>query len=115
MSDTEALASKLHVHKSIVTYNAHRFRAQFFSVMDLRAWFRRQVVVVDDERQAPVDEPRINSQQVALILEFYLHMDGRRISLSRSLSISLFSRCFRHENVFVSWCSTTLAESRSLL
>ena len=80
-SDTEALATKLHVHPSIVTYNAHRFRAQFFTVMDLRAWFRRQVVVDD--------EPRINSEQVAIILEFYLHMDGRRISLTQSLSISL--------------------------
>ena len=82
--------------------------------MDLRAWFRRQVIV-DDERQAPVDEPRINSQQVAIILEFYLHMDGRRIAHPLSLSLSLFSRCFLHENVFVSWSSATRAESRSLL
>ena len=89
-NDTEALATKLHVHQSIVTYNAHRFRAQFFSVMDLRAWFRRQVIV-DDERQAPVDEPRINSQQVAIILEFYLHMDGRRIAHPLSLYLSLSS------------------------
>lgn len=87
-SDTDALATKLHVHQSIVTYNAHRFRAQFFSMMDLRAWFRRQVVD-NDERQAPVDMPRIHSQQVAIILEFYLNMDGRRISLPHSRSIYL--------------------------
>ena len=80
-SDTEALATKLHVHQSIVTYNAHRFRAQFFSVMDLRAWFRRRVV----------DEPQIISPQVAIILEFYLNMDGRRISLSLALYLSLSS------------------------
>lgn len=90
-SDAEALAARLHVHKSIVTYNAHRFRAYVFSLTDLRGWLRRQVL--DDDRQTPVDESPISSPQVAIILEFYLQMDGRCASLifdvSRSFSFSL--------------------------
>ena len=73
-SDTEALAARLHVDKSIIVYNAKRFRAYVFFLTDLRGWWRRQVL--DDERQ-PLAESPINSQQVALILELFLQMDGR--------------------------------------
>ena len=73
-SDTEALAARLHVDKSIIVYNARRFRAYVFFLTDLRGWWRRQVF--DNERQTLAESP-INSQQVTIILEFFLQMDGR--------------------------------------
>ena len=59
---------------SIITFNAERLRGYCFYLLSLHQRFRRDVL---HKTNVGLQEPRVNSKQMALILEFFLQMDGQ--------------------------------------
>ena len=74
--DAEALATRLHVGKSIITFNADRLRGICYSLLAHHESFRRNVLQQSD---VALKEPTFNSQQMSILLEFYLQIDGKLI------------------------------------
>jgi hypothetical protein len=72
--DTEELATRLRVGKSIITFNADRLRSNCYTLLALHESFRRHVLC---QRDVALGEPALNSKQMAIVLEFYLQIDGQ--------------------------------------
>jgi hypothetical protein len=72
--DTEELAGRLRVGKSIITFNADRLRSNCYTLLALHESFRRHVLC---QRDVALGEPALNSKQMAIVLEFYLQIDGQ--------------------------------------
>ncbi|CAF1515935.1 unnamed protein product [Rotaria magnacalcarata] len=70
--DTEELATRLHIHKSIITFNVNQLRRICFFLLTLYESFRRTVLCKKD---IALKEPILDSKQMALLLEFYLQID----------------------------------------
>ncbi|CAF4696417.1 unnamed protein product, partial [Rotaria sp. Silwood2] len=70
--DAEELASRLQVGKSIITFNADRLRGICHTLLAYHELFRRTILFQSD---VPLNEPTLNSKQMALALEFYLQID----------------------------------------
>ncbi|CAF1469686.1 unnamed protein product [Rotaria magnacalcarata] len=70
--DTEELATRLHIDKSIITFNANQLRRICSFLLTLHESFRRTVLCKKD---IALKEPILDSKQMALVLEFYLQID----------------------------------------
>ncbi len=73
--DVEDLAGRLRVGKSIITFNADRLRGICYYLMALHESFRRKIHRY--KRDVASNELILNSKQMALVLEFYLQIDGQ--------------------------------------
>ena len=71
--DADELASRLQVGKSIITFNADRLRGICHYFLGLHEFFRQNVLLDDN---VALNEPTLNSKQMAIALEFYLQIDG---------------------------------------
>ncbi|CAF5014661.1 unnamed protein product, partial [Rotaria sp. Silwood1] len=71
--DAEELTLRLQVGQSIITFNADRLRCICGTLLTLHALFRRNDLCQGD---VSLNEPTLNSKQMAMALEFYLQMDG---------------------------------------
>lgn len=114
-SDLEDLATRLRVELSILTYNVDRLRSHCHIFGLLHESYRK--TILEDSRHVVLRTGPLNSQQMALALEFYLQIDGKSISDPSQGYTSIFflSRCLLHENLFVSWSTTTTELRRSFL
>ncbi|CAF4279005.1 unnamed protein product [Rotaria sordida] len=72
--DVEKLARHLKVGKSIITLNADRFRSICCILLAWHELFRRNILCMPDRA---LQEPTLNSKQMAIALEFYLQIDGQ--------------------------------------
>ncbi|CAF1484015.1 unnamed protein product [Rotaria sordida] len=70
--DVEKLARHLKVGKSIITFNADRFRSICCILLAWHELFRRNILCMPDRA---LQEPTLNSKQMAIALEFYLQID----------------------------------------
>ncbi|CAF4293323.1 unnamed protein product, partial [Rotaria sordida] len=70
--DANELASRLQLGKSIITFNAQRFRTICYTLLAFHESFRRHVLC---KRDVALKEPTLNSKQMAMALEFYLQID----------------------------------------
>ena len=82
-SDIEELAKRLHVGPSILTFNADRLRGHYHLFGALHEHFRK--TILDDNRYVVLKEGPLNSKQMALLLEFYLQIDGKSTYIPRSI------------------------------
>lgn len=73
--DIEELATRLRVGPSILTFNADRLRRHYHVFGALHEYFRK--TVLEDNRYVVLKEGPLNSKQMALLLEFYLQIDGK--------------------------------------
>ena len=71
--DADELALRLQAGKSIITFNADRLRGICHYFLGLHEFFRRNVLLDDD---VGLNKPTLNSTQMAIVLEFYLQIDG---------------------------------------
>ena len=72
--DIEELAARLRVGESIITFNADRLRGISYFLCQLHESFRRHIL---HKKDVALKEPRLNSKQMALALEFYLQIDSK--------------------------------------
>ena len=79
--DAQALATRLRVDMSIITFNANLLRGLISGTLIMRDSYRRRVL---GKKDLGIREPTLNSKQMAIALEFFLQIDGRHI-LSSSL------------------------------
>ncbi|CAF1382378.1 unnamed protein product, partial [Adineta steineri] len=70
--DVEDLATHLLVGKSIITFNADRLRGICYYFLALHESFRKNILLLND---IALEEPILNSKQMAILLEFYLQID----------------------------------------
>ncbi|CAF1551374.1 unnamed protein product, partial [Rotaria sp. Silwood1] len=70
--DVEQLAIRLKVGKAIITFNADRLRTICCTLLALHESFRRNILCMAD---VALQEPTLNSKQMAIALEFYLQID----------------------------------------
>lgn len=70
--DVEELVTRLHIGKSIITFNANRLRTFCCYLIGLHELFRRNIV---GKRDRSLQESVLTSKQMALALEFFLNMD----------------------------------------
>ncbi|CAF1366575.1 unnamed protein product [Rotaria sordida] len=70
--DVEELATRLKVGKSIITFNADRFRSICCTLLAFHESFRRNILCMPD---SVIQEPTLTSKQMAIVLEFYLQID----------------------------------------
>jgi hypothetical protein len=115
--DAEALATRLRVGLSIVTFNATQLRGDCCVFLSAYCVFRRNVL---KKRPLLARESTLTSKPMALALEFYLQMDGSLSSARTRMSdrfVFVSSRSGRvlHEDMLVSRRATTLDRRRSLL
>ena len=73
-SDVQALADRLRVNRSIVTFNAHRLRSVCFELLELHETFRR-TMTNHSENNVFQPSSTLTSDQMAMTLEFFLQMD----------------------------------------
>lgn len=105
--DTEELATRLNIGKSIITFNADRLRGICSYLLLLHEKFRKNYLRYED---VALPEPTLNSKQMAIALEFFLQIDGQYlISIDILIffiriifPVFLFSGCFLYENMFIS-------------
>jgi len=108
--DAEEMARRLQVDMSIIIYNAIQFRDHCNFFCHLHEYHRRHVQKLPF---VPPQGPQLKSKQMAEALEFFLQMDGKLRSFVRNISVLVhmfvcFSGCILHENLLVSWCTTTI-------
>ena len=110
--DTEELAARLQVGKSIITFNAEQLRRTCDCILAFHESFRRNVLLKKD---VALKESSLNSKQMAIALEFYLQIDGKPLyiyahhsSLILVLTSFFFSRHILHENLLVSWSGAVI-------
>ena len=109
--DGDELASRLQLDKSIITFNADRLRGICHYFLGLHEFCRRNVLLNDN---VALNEPTLNSKQMAIALEFYLQIDGLfSVSICPLCAESdsfliFFSRSILYENMFISKSSTTI-------
>ncbi len=70
--DVEDLVTRLHVGKSIITFNSDRFRSLCYYIIGLHEYFRRTILQLPDRG---LKESVLTSKQMAIALEFFLNMD----------------------------------------
>jgi hypothetical protein len=83
--DAEELATRLQVGKSIITFNATKLRGICSTMLTLHESFRRNVLWKND---VALNEPTLNSKQMAMALEFFLQIDGKSSSSSSFMHTS---------------------------
>ena len=71
--DGKELATRLCVDLSIMTCNVERVRGICYSPLALHESFRRNIL---RKRDTALEEPVLDSNQMAVALEFYLQIDG---------------------------------------
>lgn len=77
--DVEALAARFHVGHSIITFNAERLRTVSQTLLACHESFRRRILRQPD---VALKEPTLLSARMAILLEFYLQIDGLYLRLS---------------------------------
>ena len=80
--DAQALATRLRVHLSIITFNANLLRGLISGMLIMRDAYRRHVL---GHKDLGIKDPMLNSKQMAIALEFFLQIDGL-YALSSSLT-----------------------------
>jgi hypothetical protein len=73
LADCQALSDRLHVGMSIITFNAERIRSYCYYFHQLYEQFRNHLFSTPD---VVLEQPSLNSSQMALALEFFLQVDG---------------------------------------
>ena len=94
------LADRLHVNLSILLFNAQRLRSHCVYFQHLFERFQR--AILRPRLPGTARERHLNSKQMALLLEFYLQMDGRWWLLIEPPVVFTgisSSRSLRYENV----------------
>lgn len=117
--DAEELAARLHIGLSIITFNADQLRGICYYLLILHESFRRNVL---EKRDSALQEPTLNSKQMAIALEFYLQIDGKwhaqidiLFLVFRLYMIICFSGHILYENLFISRSRTSISHGRSIL
>ena len=88
--DADELASRLQIGKSIITFNADRLRGICHYFLGLHEFFQQNVLLDDN---VALNEPTLNSKQMAIALEFYLQIDGL-------FSVSICPLCAESDRFF---------------
>lgn len=102
-SDAEALSTRLQVGMSIITFNADRLRGICAHLLALHESFRRHTL---RRRDVALKQPTLNSQQMAMALEFYLQIDGQCLLLQcHSPSPMLFVKHSLVDLFYMKTCS----------
>ena len=71
--DAEELSVRLRVGKSIITFNAYQLRGISYTLLAFYESFQKNVL---HKANVAFHQPPFNSKQMAILLEFYLQMDG---------------------------------------
>jgi hypothetical protein len=77
--DANELAARLRVHMSIITFNAVQLRGKCYDLCAMHESFRQNVL---HKKDVALKEPPFYSKQMAIVLEFFLQIDGKFLSLS---------------------------------
>ena len=78
LNDCQALADRLHVGMSIITFNASLLREICYYFVALHERYRKDTPYGS---KTSVDEPCLSSSSMALALEFFLQFDGNCYSV----------------------------------
>lgn len=73
LEDCQALAERLRVGMSIITFNADRLRDICRYFLELHEQYRRHTSF---RSKVSAEEPSLSSSLMAVALEFFLQMDG---------------------------------------
>jgi len=76
--DAKELSKRLQVNESIISFNANRLRVICLQLLGTHEYFRRKVLLCKD---GPIKERTLNSKEMALLLEFFLQIDGNFLLL----------------------------------
>ena len=71
--DAEELATRLQIGTSIITFNADVLRRICYLLLALHESFRENILC---KIPVALNNPFLNSKQMAMLLEFYLQIDG---------------------------------------
>jgi hypothetical protein len=82
-ADQDELATRLRVGPSILTFNADRLRGHYHFFGALHESFRH--TILKDKRYVVLKEGPLTSKQMAVLLEFYLQIDGKSTDRLRTL------------------------------
>lgn len=107
--DIKQLVDRLQVDRPIIIFNLLRLYRHYETIHRLYAYYRWSVL--EDRRDLPATQTTLSSEQMVVLLEFFLQIDGRCLTFSfyytRTVLVHL-SRFILHENMFISWCTTTI-------
>ena len=112
--EAEEFACRFRLPLSIVAFNLRKLGGICNRLLADYAQFRREYYGEGNRVYRRVD---FNSRSMAILLEFYLQIDGRssvEISVG-SLRCLAFSRPVLHEDMLLSGCPTTIGHRRHLL
>ena len=84
--DTEEVAQRLKVDKSVIVFNLIRLYHHYETIRRLYGYYRWYVL--EERRDLPANETVLNSKQIAVLLEFFLQMDGMLLVFFRKVFFS---------------------------